>query len=323
MTSVFQSTRVVPIPTPTPFPVGPANAFLVLGDVPTLIDAGMASEEGWDAIVDTLRNNGLEVRDLELLIMTHGHRDHVGHLGRIQAESGAPAYGHPLVMEQADKSDEWEELRHEFLPRVMRESGVPEETITHLQEMWGKWREPIPPFQIDHGLEDGAVIGPFRAYHVPGHSAADTLLVDEAGGLTFTGDHILKAVTPAALLRPESGGMERAKSMVEFQASLRRSRQLPLGTCYPGHGDPFDDGRSVIDGILESHEKRGRQIRGKLTADGVRPYDILTSMYARPKLPYLHLALAEILGHLDILEANGEAVCEPRDGVMYYVRSGN
>jgi len=77
------------IPLPTSFPIGPANAYLFTGPEPTLIDCGIDSDESWQALVDALAQHGLTVADLQRVIVTHAHVDHMGMAGRIVANSQA------------------------------------------------------------------------------------------------------------------------------------------------------------------------------------------------------------------------------------------
>ena len=91
--------EIVWIQLPTPFPVGPVNAFLVKGDVPVLIDVGPKSEDAYQALTACLKEHGLAVCDIGIIFMTHGHVDHGGLLSRLLGESHAQAYAHPAVIE--------------------------------------------------------------------------------------------------------------------------------------------------------------------------------------------------------------------------------
>lgn len=318
MDSTAQDLRIVQIPIPTRFPVGPANVYLLLGDVPTLIDTGPCTDEGLDIIRNALREQGLEISDLERIIITHGHTDHIGLLGRLMDESGAETYGHPLVRRQGEQGGEIEETKMDFLRAALHEGGTPHREIEKLMEVWGRSRLPAEGFEIHHVIEDGGAVEPFTAYHVPGHSASDTLFVHESKTFSITGDHVLKTVNPSPLLRQTYPNAERDRSLVEFQASLKRTRTLELGTCWPGHGEPFDDGWTVIDQLLERHEVRTRQVRRLMTDERQTAYDILQGLFPNMKFHHLTLGLAEAFGHLELLEERGEAESEVQDGVRYF-----
>ncbi|MCC6145079.1 MAG: hypothetical protein IT368_14835 [Candidatus Hydrogenedentes bacterium] len=161
--------------------------------------------------------------------------------------------------------------------------------------------------------------GPFRTFFVPGHSATDTLLVNETDGYTIVGDHILETINPNPLLRPpRQAGAPRDKSLVQYQASLRRSRALDLGHCYPGHGPRFDDHRKVIDGLIHQHDRRNRKVLNLLGADSSTVYAMSRALYPDLPVQHLYLALSVAAGHLELLEQDGAVRVERRDGVLAY-----
>jgi flavorubredoxin len=74
-------TTVVPIPMLGALPV---NAYLILGEQPTLIDTGMTPEE--DDFVAALKKL-MDLRELQWIVITHADRDHTAALGRLLAEA--------------------------------------------------------------------------------------------------------------------------------------------------------------------------------------------------------------------------------------------
>src|SRR5690242_13285238 len=80
------SIDAIPIPLPH---VGSVNAWLLRGDPLTLVDTGPRSELALDALERGLRLRGLAIEDVELVIGTHHHHDHVGLAATIKQRSGA------------------------------------------------------------------------------------------------------------------------------------------------------------------------------------------------------------------------------------------
>ncbi|HVY63151.1 MAG TPA: MBL fold metallo-hydrolase [Planctomycetota bacterium] len=64
------------------------NVFLVMGSRPILIDTGTPHET--EKIEDAIHGAGLRLRDLALIVVTHGHGDHAGGAKRLRDVSGAP-----------------------------------------------------------------------------------------------------------------------------------------------------------------------------------------------------------------------------------------
>jgi len=313
---------LVPIAIPTPFIVGPVNTFLYRGEALTLFDTGPKSEEAEEALRAGLRAEGVEVRDLERIVLTHHHIDHSGMLHRLVQESGAATYAHPDVVMQSRLGDgeDGDNSRKDFYMQLMTELGVPADERERSMLLWDAYKHLIDRFEIDHVLNDGSVHDGFDVYHVPGHSSTDTLFVHQSGGFSIAGDHILKKFNPNPLLRRPNPGEVRAPALVEFQASLHRSRALPLGVCYPGHGAPLEEPVAVIDGILKQHERKNRRIVEGLPADGATPFQIAKLLYPDLEMPHLYLGLSVATGQLELLEAVGLLVSGHRDGVLWYRR---
>src|SRR3954469_25417216 len=79
-----------PLPIPLPLAhVGSVNAWLLRGDPITLIDTGPRDDGALAALEAGLRAHGLRVEDIELVLATHHHLDHVGLAATIQRRSGA------------------------------------------------------------------------------------------------------------------------------------------------------------------------------------------------------------------------------------------
>ena len=77
----------------TPIPMGKSNAYLVSATGFTfLIDAGC--DKNIHKIERTLQRNGLDITDIDLIIVTHTHYDHVGRLAEIREKSGAKVLVH-------------------------------------------------------------------------------------------------------------------------------------------------------------------------------------------------------------------------------------
>ncbi|ELY64494.1 MBL fold metallo-hydrolase [Natrinema versiforme] len=71
-----------------------SNVFLVTGDRPVLVDTGANFD-----VVDAVRS---EVDDLEAVILTHTHRDHVGNLAAVKDAFGVDAWGYDTSIEGVD-----------------------------------------------------------------------------------------------------------------------------------------------------------------------------------------------------------------------------
>src|SRR4051795_9978319 len=77
------------MPIPTPFAVGRVNCYLIEDDPLTLVDTGPNSGKALDELEQALAANGRRVEDIELVVITHQHMDHLGLAGIVARRSGA------------------------------------------------------------------------------------------------------------------------------------------------------------------------------------------------------------------------------------------
>ena len=315
-------TGVWRIPVSTPFIVGPVNCYLLTRGPLTLVDTGTVTDQSWQDLCEGVRRAGYELADIDRIILTHHHADHVGQCQRIVAISGAEVWGHPDIVAQDRLSHMHDEAAHVFFVDIMREFGVPEADAREAMLLWDKFKTFSEPARIDHAIAEAQPLGDFGVYFVPGHSTTDTLFVNEAEGYTIAGDHLLEDFNPNPLLRRAAPGQPRDRALVEYQASLHRARALPLGVCLPGHGELIDDHHRVIDGILAQHERKNRRLLQMCGEQGIAPYEAAMAFYPGLKLQHLYLALSVAAGQLEVLESRGLMRSERRDGRLRFFKTG-
>jgi glyoxylase-like metal-dependent hydrolase (beta-lactamase superfamily II) len=74
---------------PTPFQIPALNAYLVDDDPLTLVDTGPNWATAFDALESGLRDLGVRLTDIGLILLTHQHMDHVGLAGLLERRSRA------------------------------------------------------------------------------------------------------------------------------------------------------------------------------------------------------------------------------------------
>jgi len=77
------------LPIPTPFRVGRVNCYLIDDDPLTLVDVGPNWGVALVALEDGVRAAGRRLEDLERIVITHQHADHLGLVGIVADRSGA------------------------------------------------------------------------------------------------------------------------------------------------------------------------------------------------------------------------------------------
>lgn len=303
---------------PTPYAVGPVNAYLIEGDPLTLIDCGINTPESIEAFEREFTATGRRVEEVERILITHAHPDHYGLCGLVQERSGATIYFPRREIERVrDKQMLFE------VGRLLLEAGMPLDLLFKMDKQRRKGPrahvsdEVVP---IDEGdtfeFGDGTSL---ETLHMPGHTGGHVVFFDEGSGVMFAGDQLLPDVSPNPLLEPslDSPG-ERRRSLKEYIDSLERKRELGITLAHPGHGNAIEDPVGLIDWTIEHHLKRKVEIGNHLTAEPKSPYELARELYPHVGDYDVFLAVSEVVAHLDLVVDDGAAVVDEREGVTVY-----
>ena len=120
---------VTTITLPVPFSVRAVNCYLLEGDPLTLVDPGADWPETVVELDASLAARGLRVEDVEQVVLTHQHYDHVGLAHTVRERSGATVVAHELLRGFLADLPGQMELEDTYQAEVMRLHGVPEAAI--------------------------------------------------------------------------------------------------------------------------------------------------------------------------------------------------
>ncbi len=239
-----------------------ANAVLVRGDRPVLVDTGFGSD--LRATERLLREAGVAPEHLHLVVNTHYHCDHAGGNGGLQRRYDLPIAAHRWEADLVNRRDR-EACSAEWL------------------------NQPIEPYEVSFALSEGDEIqagaATLRVLHTPGHTLGHVSLYEPETKILICGDAVhgddVAWINP---FREGAGALQRALE------SLDKLAQLPVRRAYSGHGPEIEDfgaavaaARSRYTKWLEDPEKSAwhgckrifayaLMIGGGLPAEEVRPY---------------------------------------------------
>jgi glyoxylase-like metal-dependent hydrolase (beta-lactamase superfamily II) len=314
------------IPVPTPFAVGRVNCYLIEDDPLTLVDTGPNSGTALVALEAGLAEHGRRIEDLQRIVLTHQHIDHIG-LAQILADrSGAEVCALDRLVPWLAGYSARMDGDDGFAERLMLRHGIPRDIAIALRAVTQQVRAWGASVRVTQPLVPGETL-PFAGrtwsiHHRPGHSPSDTLFHDEAGGELLAGDHLIKHISSNPLIsRPLDGNEsgERPRALIAYLESLRATQAMDLRVVFPGHGEPVEGHRELIEERLRMHERRAAKIAGML-ADGPKTgFEIAQTMWGNVAVTQAYLALSEVLGHVDLLLDRGEAVeVAGDDGVVRF-----
>jgi glyoxylase-like metal-dependent hydrolase (beta-lactamase superfamily II) len=297
---------------PTPFAVGRVNCYLIEDKPLTLVDTGPNSGKALDELQSQLGEHGHSIDDIELLIVTHQHIDHLGLAEIVTQRSGAEVAALGIAAERLANFDEDAEAEDRFAVELMLRNGIPEEVTAALRSVSRSFRGWGSHVTVTKPLEDGQVL-PFRdrllqAIHRPGHSPSDTAFWDEKRKILIAADHLIAHISSNPLIsRPLDGSNERPQALVTYIESMRKTREMPAEIVLSGHGEPITDHVTLIDDRIAKHDRRKEKIHRLIAEQPRNAYEIAQAIWGNVAVTQAFLTLSEVIGHADLLVNEGRA----------------
>jgi glyoxylase-like metal-dependent hydrolase (beta-lactamase superfamily II) len=313
------------IAVPTPFAVGRVNCYLVDDDPLTLVDAGPNSATSLTELEHGLERHARRIEDLGRIVVTHQHIDHIGLVQILADRSGAEVCALDRLAPWLADYRARMEGDDAFAEAIMLRNGIPPDVAIALRAVTGQFRAWGASATVTRPLADGAELDfagrSWRVHHRPGHSPSDTVFHDESSGELVGGDHLIKHISSNPLIsRPLEGGApdERPRALVTYLESLRATRAMEVSVVLPGHGEPVDDHRALIDERFVMHQRRTDKLHGLIAARPRTAYELAQELWGNVAVTQAYLTLSEVLGHVDLLLAEGRVAEELDRGVVRF-----
>ncbi len=206
-------------------PVGICNCFLLRGERTILIDAG--AWNGMPAFVSRMKELNVDPKQIDLILLTHGHWDHITNLSAIREMTGAKVAIHgrdqfmvetgeppfPAGATPYGRMMSWssKKLIHPHLPKVKADMVID-----------------------DSGLSLSEYGIPGKVVYTPGHTMGHVSIILDSGE-AFVGDMAMNAW----FLRITSGLPVLADDINMVVQSWKKILPMGIKRIYPAHGMDF------------------------------------------------------------------------------------
>ena len=309
---------------PTPFRVGRVNCYLIDDDPLTLIDVGPNHAGSMVALEAALEEHGRKPEDLERIVITHQHADHLGLVGILAARSGAQVAALDVLQPVLEDFNRYAERNDRFAQQVMRRHGIAEDIINVLGAMargYRGWGGSAPVTQVlTHGQSLEFAQRTFAVLHRPGHSPTDTIFFDADDGTLIAGDHLIGHISsnPLIALPPTGDSQERPRTLKIYLDSLEATRAMPVTNVLPGHGITFDHHAQLITERFQLHERRAAKLLTLIAEQPRTGHELARALWGDVAVTQALLTLSEVLGHVDLLIERDQVVEHDENGVTVF-----
>lgn len=199
--------------------LGTVNVFLLESENGwALIDTGFPNSAG--KILTAIQQLGLQPNDIQHIIITHAHPDHIGSLAALKHATQAATYIHPADAAIAHTGTGFRPLTP--APGLM--NGL-------MFRLFIRAPGPIDGAAIDHEIRDGDVLpiaGGLTAVHTPGHCAGQLAFLWPRQQVLFVAD--------ACSNLPRLGWSVAYEDIQVGKQSLDRLAKLDFAIACFGHG---------------------------------------------------------------------------------------
>ena len=306
-------------------------AYLVaVNEMLVLIDTGTNYHTSNQDLSAGLKTAGIQMgrslgfSDLTHIFITHGHIDHYAGLAFVvpqtKAQIGVHEYDYPTLVNYHERKDRIARRLESYLV----EAGVTPERIPDILNMYMITKGLFESSRVDFTYEaSGMQVGPFKFFHVPGHSAGAVAI--RLHDVLFVGDHILSEITPHQA--PESLTLN--TGLTHYLNSLKAIVQwagqpsIVLG----GHNPPVRNLRNRVEEIINEHYDRLIKILNLISERPRTVLEISKILFGQVAGYNILLALEEAGAHIEYLHRLGfvcidnlDEMNESKDRITLYYR---
>ena len=317
--------HAIGVPQDWPSRTGPTWCYVFEHEGTTLIDPG--AQGSFSEVEDGLKVAGYTTRDIDRVIVTHGHSDHDGSAAQLIESADAELCAHTMYAALI-KYNPWEVQNRDASPIHAEMNRVVSGNLDRRSESYTarnqRYIEARKGLTVDQEVDDGDQIGDLAVIYAPGHSPDELCLTLD--GIVFTGDHVLPEITPHPttkagysdhVMQDIPAAFSRPSQAYGLEAYMRSLKTIvDLGeeiAVLPAHR-LFNRGQfnfvSVMRAgeVINHHGRRMAQILQRISDQPTGLEDVTRGVFERRKLigGNLFMALSEIVAHIELLQDVGD-----------------
>ncbi len=304
---------------PTPYPIGPVYTYLIRETPITIIDVGVNEATSLSSLKNQLSSLGITFRDIEYILLTHGHSDHYGAAQTLKEKGAGKVLIHP---KDRDKVTNRRGYYLRMLPHLAR-LGMPPDYLDYFVNVIA-WETPYArDLEEAEPLREGDAFSwsefTLEVIETPGHSPGHVAFMEREQGWAITGDFIFTHFTPDPIIDITPDG-HRTPSMALHMGSIEKFSSTGIHTFYPGHREEKGNIHEALQELKHRIENKKKLFLNRLK-EPMTPFQLMKDVYPESGKGAAFVLLSEVMGRLDLLEKEG-LVESWEEGVIFYRARG-
>jgi glyoxylase-like metal-dependent hydrolase (beta-lactamase superfamily II) len=274
LTQVSPMVRRLIAPNASAFTFNGTCTYIVGQGRVAIVDPGPDDDTHLSALLAAI-----DGEQVETILTTHTHRDHVGGLDKLRSATGARVVGAAPFTSRGDGSAGLDSSHErDYSPDAVLADG----------ERW-----------------QGAGYT-IEAIATPGHCSNHLCFALLEKGALLSGDHVMAWST--SVVAPPDG------SMRAYMESLDKLRARPETIYWPGHGGPVVEPQRYLRALIHHRRQREASILNALGGGSQTIPALVAKIYVGLSPPLTHAAGLSTLAHLEDLGERGMVVGENLEG---------
>ncbi|MBW2218627.1 MAG: MBL fold metallo-hydrolase [Deltaproteobacteria bacterium] len=271
----------------------------------TCIDVGGGGEQNIKLTTDLLEEDGINISDINTVIISHTHADHMGAIAHFKSLN-------PDIIivdheEDAQYLSDNKRLNHIFESDLVSRH-FPEQSFDVL-EFYEAFC-PISEAKSDRTVVEGDTIDcgdyTFEVLHTPGHHPGHISLYESNLRALFVGDMVGMEIP---FYNSRSGGVEC------YLKSLEKYQNLEIDLILPSHGELIYNPYEVLSEIKRKIISREKRIVSALSKTPNTFHDLLPTLFRNQAL-FIFPGTGILSSHLDKLKNEGRV---RQEGQKYFL----
>lgn len=305
---VHDNLKIFSVDLPLPSPLNQINCYAIKGASGwSIIDCGLDSSESRLVWREFMAKNRIRDYDIIGIYLTHWHPDHSQAAGWLQEVSGAPVY---ISAPDAAAIERTSQISHENIDLLIKNGMPPNFSSERIVKTTNK---PVKITVIKPG--ETVWLGDFNysIIYTPGHSDGHMCYFNEKFGVLFSGDHVLRDITPNISLWKGFA----PNPLSNYLKSLLLMYDLPCRLVLPSHGESFSNLKERTC-QLETHHSNQLKRMKNIAEQGATAFEVCNRVFGLNV--NLKLAMGETYAHLMYLVYKEELQLTEKDGLNFFCR---